>query len=131
MRHVVGLIHQEGESFGISFPDFPGCISTADTFNDIILRGEQALRFHIEGMIEDGEAMPLLSTPGDIVRALGGKLEGGTLVTLRIEVPEKAVRINVTIDEALLDAIDRSAAAEGSTRSGYLAKAALARIMGR
>ena len=28
---VYAFVHEEDGSFGISFPDFPGCISTGDT----------------------------------------------------------------------------------------------------
>ena len=49
MTHVIALIHEEAGSFGISFPDFPGCISTADTLDEAVQRGAQALAFHIEG----------------------------------------------------------------------------------
>lgn len=36
----------------------------------------------------------------------------------------KAKRVNITLPERVLDALDRQAAAEGQTRSGLLAKAA-------
>jgi len=39
-------------------------------------------------------------------------------------IPGKAVRVNITIDEALLEQIDRAAAAGGSNRSAFLADAA-------
>ena len=55
MTHVVALIHEEDGVFGISFPDFPGCISTADNLDDVMARGATALTFHVEGMVEDGE----------------------------------------------------------------------------
>jgi metal-responsive CopG/Arc/MetJ family transcriptional regulator len=41
-----------------------------------------------------------------------------------------AARVNITLPERLLAQIDRAAAAENMTRSGFLATAALARIAG-
>jgi metal-responsive CopG/Arc/MetJ family transcriptional regulator len=41
-----------------------------------------------------------------------------------------AARVNITLPERLLAQIDRAAAAEKMTRSGFLATAALARIAG-
>ena len=38
--------------------------------------------------------------------------------------PTKAVRVNISMDEHLLGAIDRAAAAAGKTRSGLLSEAA-------
>ena len=55
----VAFIHRDKETgFGISFPDFPGCVSTGDTANEALRRGASALAFHIEGMLQDGEAIP-------------------------------------------------------------------------
>jgi hypothetical protein len=45
-----------------------------------------------------------------------------------VELPGKAVRVQVTMDEALLHRIDSAASAEGFTRSGFLAQAARERL---
>ena len=35
MAGYVALVHKdEGTSYGVSFPDVPGCVSTGDTFED-------------------------------------------------------------------------------------------------
>lgn len=55
MSRYIALIHRgETGSWGISFPDFPGCISAADrsSFPDIVDRGAEALRFHVAGLRE-------------------------------------------------------------------------------
>ena len=58
MRYVA-LIHGDNEpGFGVSFPDFPGCVSDGDTVGEAIRRGREALAFHIESMAEDGEDIP-------------------------------------------------------------------------
>ena len=55
---------------------------------------------------------------------------GGAVVALiPFDLPAKAVRINVSIDEHLLDAVDRAAKAAGQSRSTFLAEAARKRIM--
>lgn len=33
---VVALIHEENSIFRVSFPDFPGCVTRADTLDDAI-----------------------------------------------------------------------------------------------
>ena len=40
------------------FPDFPGCISTGKTWDEIQEMVREALEFHIEGMIQHGDALP-------------------------------------------------------------------------
>jgi predicted DNA binding CopG/RHH family protein len=47
------------------------------------------------------------------------------------EPPSKSVRVNITLDEHLLAAVDRAAAARQSTRSGLLAEAARRHILGQ
>ena len=58
MRYVAFIHHDDEPGFGIGFPDFPGCVSDGDTRNDAIRRGREALAFHLEGMADDGEAIP-------------------------------------------------------------------------
>ena len=63
-----------------------------------------------------------------VFSALPGWLEGVGEVALRtlvrVELPGRAVRLSITMDEALAGAVDRAAAAQGFTRSGFLAEAA-------
>jgi predicted RNase H-like HicB family nuclease len=130
MPHVIALIHEEAGSFGISFPDFPGCISTAGTLDEAVQRGAQALAFHLEGMVEDGEAIPQPRSLA-VLRADPGFAEDfadAIVAAVPIELPGKAVRVNITMDEHLLQAVDRAAAAAGATRSGYLAEAARVKL---
>ena len=59
MRHYIGIVHKEPTSdFGVSFPDFPGCISVGKTLAEAAASAQEALLFHIDGMIEDGENIP-------------------------------------------------------------------------
>lgn len=128
MAQAIALVHEEDGVFGISFPDFPGCISTADTLDDAIARGSMALSMHVEGMIEDGEALPVLRTAAQI-RA-SEDMEGAILVAVPVDLPGKAVRVQITMDEHLLAALDRAAAASGSSRSGKIAEAVRSSLRG-
>ena len=58
MRYIAFIHGDEASGFGISFPDFPGCVSDGDTVEDAIRRGSEALSFHVDGMLEDGEPVP-------------------------------------------------------------------------
>ncbi|TPI22175.1 MULTISPECIES: type II toxin-antitoxin system HicB family antitoxin [unclassified Mesorhizobium] len=59
MRQYVGLIHKDDASdYGVSFPDLPGAITAGATLEEARELAEQALAFHVEGLIEDGEAVP-------------------------------------------------------------------------
>ena len=59
MRQYIGLIHKEaGSDFGVSFPDFPGVATAGKSLDDARVMAEEALAFHIEGLVADGEAIP-------------------------------------------------------------------------
>jgi predicted RNase H-like HicB family nuclease len=63
MSEYIALIHKEpGSDYGVSFPDFPGCISAGKTLDEARAAAVEALALHIEGMIEDGETIPAAST---------------------------------------------------------------------
>jgi predicted RNase H-like HicB family nuclease len=124
--HTLALVHQEDGNFGISFPDFPGCISTAGSFADVVERGRQALALHIEGMIEDGVPMPLVATGQELFGS--EEARGAIVVAVPVEMPGRAVRVQITMDENLLAALDRQAKVRGATRSGAIAEAVRASL---
>ena len=127
MRRYVGLIHGGKSGYGISFPDFPGCISSARFIEAVVEKGAEALRFHVEGMIEDGEVIPPPSS-AELLRANSEFAEdfADAVVVLVPMLPPRAraVRLNVSLDEGLVSAIDSAAGKAGLTRSGFLAEAA-------
>ncbi len=45
-------------------PDLLGCVSTGDTLEECIAEMREAIAFHLEGMAEDGEAIPEPTGPG-------------------------------------------------------------------
>ncbi len=47
-----------------------------------------------------------------------------------VDLPGKAVRVNISLEESLLKRIDRAAEMTGESRSGFLAQAAKARLGG-
>ena len=63
MADYIALIHKDPDScYGVSFPDFPGCITAGDTLEEARKNAEEVLPFHIEGMLEDGDPLPPPST---------------------------------------------------------------------
>jgi predicted RNase H-like HicB family nuclease len=60
MAGYIALVHKDdGTSYGISFPDVPGCISAGDTFEQAVGNAAEALAGHFAAMKADGEAIPL------------------------------------------------------------------------
>jgi predicted RNase H-like HicB family nuclease len=124
MRHYIALIHKdEGSDYGVSFPDLPGVISAGSTLDEARAMATEALAFHLQGLAEDGEAVPEPSSLEDIMTIA----ENSDGVAVLIEAPAeevKSVRVNVTLPSDVLDQIDQYAEKEGFTRSGFLAQAA-------
>ena len=52
------VIEQMPNNYGAYAPDVPGCISTADTWDEMLAMIREALTFHIEALIEDGDPVP-------------------------------------------------------------------------
>ena len=59
MAGYIALVHKdEGTSYGVSFPDVPGCISAGDTFEEAEANAAEALAGHFAAMRADGETIP-------------------------------------------------------------------------
>jgi len=126
MRQYIGLIHKEAESdFGVSFPDFPGAITAGKDLNEARARAEEVLAFHVEGMIEDGDALPEPSSLEAVMSDPANRDGVAILVAVKTQAP-KAVRVNVTLPEDVLAEIDDYAESQGLSRSGFLTHAAKA-----
>jgi predicted RNase H-like HicB family nuclease len=124
VRNYIGLIHKDADSdFGVSFPDFPGVVTAGTTLDDARTMAEEALAFHVEGLVEDGETIAEPSTLEEIMSDPDNRGGVAILVSLKTEQP-KAVRVNVTLPADVLEQIDRYAEAHGFTRSGLLTQAA-------
>ena len=73
MADYVALIHKQPTSdFGVSFLDFPGCVTAGTTLAEARRHAAEALALHIDGMIEDGEAIPEPSSLEDLMTAAEG-----------------------------------------------------------
>jgi predicted RNase H-like HicB family nuclease len=124
MRHYIGLIHKDAESdFGVSFPDLPGVVTAGTTLDEARDMAEEALALHIEGLIEDGDAIPEPSSLEEIMSDTENRSGVAILVSVKNDQP-KIVRVNVTLPEDVLAQIDEYAETHGFTRSGLLAQAA-------
>lgn len=124
MRPYIALIHKDaGSDFGVSFPDLPGCITAGATLEEARAMAAEALALHLEGLTEDGEAIPEPAT----IEAIMAERENRDAVAILVDPPKatgRSIRINITLPADVLEAIDRYAEEQGLTRSGFLARAA-------
>lgn len=120
MTDYIALLHKDKRSdYGVSFPDFPGCVTAGRTLEEARRMAPEALAFHIEGMIEDGEAIPDPSTL-DAVMKERENLDAAAFIVAVPTATERAVRVNVTLPQSLVRRIDEVT----DNRSKFLAHAA-------
>ena len=122
MRQYIALIHKDVDSdYGVSFPDFPGCVTAGGDLDAARGMAEEALAFHVDGLTEDGEALPEPSSL-EAVMSDPEHRDGVAILVALAGSPAKTVR--VTLPEDALREIDSYAEAQGFTRSGFLLTAA-------
>ena len=53
------VVIEKGESsFGAYVPDLPGCVAVASTKQEVEQLIAEAIAFHIEGLLENGDPVP-------------------------------------------------------------------------
>ncbi|GJL49913.1 type II toxin-antitoxin system HicB family antitoxin [Candidatus Nitrospira salsa] len=120
----IAIIHKDdGSHYGVSFPDFPGCITAGRTVDDAKDMATEALALHVEGLQEDGEDIPKPSSLEAIMQS--PEFADGVAFLVSLQQPDRTVRVNLTMTERELQVIDAAAAAQGMKRSTYLVKAGL------
>ncbi|AIL64743.1 hypothetical protein NOVO_01735 [Rickettsiales bacterium Ac37b] len=123
MINYIALIRKEPKSdYGVDFPDLPGCITAASTLDKARELAHEALKVHLELMLENGEILPEPSSLEKIMSFSENKDSVAILVSAPLK--SKVVRFNATIDQDLLHAIDHKAQTLGKSRSSFLADAA-------
>jgi predicted RNase H-like HicB family nuclease len=123
MEYIAYLHKEKKSDFGVSFPDFPGCVTAGRTLEEARTLAVEALTLHMAGMLEDGEPLPEPSTLDEVAK--DPAMEGAVAFLVSAEPPEKTVRINITARESQIEAIDRLARARGMTRSAYMVQSSV------
>lgn len=128
MKTYLALVHKEpGSAYGVSFPDLPGCFSAADDLDDVLPKACEAL----ELWFEDAEE----TTPRDfdaVSAEVAEELAAGAFLIAvpRVTNAGRSVRVNLSLDRGMLEAIDAAASARKLTRSAFIAEAARNEIEG-
>ena len=117
-------VHQaDGGSLGATIPDFPGCFSGADDWQDLPRNIQEAIEVHCEG--EDME-IPAPSRLEELRR--NPDYEGGQWVFIDVNLDAldtRKERINLSVPVYALREIDTYVQSRGGNRSGFMVSAAL------
>jgi len=117
-------VHKEDNSaYGAIFPDIPGCFAAADDIQALPRAAQEAVEAHFGA---DEDPIPSASAP-DAWADHPDYQDGGFWLLVNIDfsrVRSRAVRLNISLPENLVQRIDATARQRGQSRSAFLATAA-------
>ncbi|WP_404363707.1 type II toxin-antitoxin system HicB family antitoxin [Marinobacter sp.] len=134
MRYPVALHTDDGESFGVTVPDIPGCFSAGDNEDEALDNAREAILGHLELLAESGEEIPSARPISE--HRQNPDFEGAIWGFVEIDVTPflgKAEKINITVPRLVLRQIDlyvQTHSKEARSRSAFLTQAALERMKG-
>ena len=115
------LLEFSENQIGVTFPDLPGCVTVGADLAEALGNAREALLFHLEGMLEDGESIPA-ATDYKTLKADAGR----QVAIIDVDSPEKQERINISLSASDLARIDEQAKKAGQTRSVFMVQRSLA-----
>jgi len=126
MKYPVYMEKDTDSDYGVTVPDLPGCFSAGSFVEEALENAEEAVLAHIEGLYLDGEEIPRPTS----IEELRARNDSPGLVWALVGVDlgklsKEVRRLNITMPENILSKVDAYARKEGSSRSGFLAEAAL------
>lgn len=114
-------------AFGVVVPDLPGCFSAGDTLDEAVDNAREAIGFWLETVIDDGGAVPAPKTISQ--HQANPEFSGWIWAVVPVDLAalsDKRERVNITLPARVLRRIDAEAKDLGETRSGFIARKALA-----
>jgi|ERR1700726_4909720 hypothetical protein len=90
------------------------------------MNAQEAILLHLEGLLDVGKPLPKAGHIEQLRRKRSFRNWPWAIVDVDMsQVGDKAARINITLPQSILRAVDAYARRRGETRSGFLARAAL------
>ncbi len=85
------VIEKGKNNYSVYSPDVSGCIATGKTVEETISNMKDALEFHIERMLEDGESFPIPKTLNYYIANTDEISSDDILAHIEITLPEMAL----------------------------------------
>ena len=115
-------------AYGVTVPDIAGCFSAGDTMEEALNNVREAIEFHLEGLVEDGQEIPL---PTDMAKHQQNPDFAVNYIWAIVDIDVtrfmgRAEKINVTLPSRLIHLIDNRVTKDSryKSRSGFLAAGA-------
>lgn len=129
MKAYIAYVYKDpNSSFGVSFPDLPGCYGAGESYDEAITNAKKSLREYALALAEDGDDMPEPRTHGELAGDTAELIEMKSAAFI-IEVPlitaGQKRRVNLSLDDRVLAAIDAACESTGVNRSSFLTNIAV------
>jgi predicted RNase H-like HicB family nuclease len=66
MQYLV-VVEKSPSSYGAYVPDLPGCVAVGETRDEVLRLIREAIEFHLDSMLKDGQPIPAPTTTGELV----------------------------------------------------------------
>lgn len=121
-RNYIGVIKKNKSSdYEVFFPDFPSCITAGKTLEEAQTMAQEALQFHVDGMLEDKESLP---NPANLDKIKTKYKKAEAYLVITVKIPSRVIRINITVDEKFLRKLDKYLESHHENRSSFFVDAA-------
>ncbi len=132
MARYVAMVEGKPGSFGLIFPDLPGCVAMGKTMDEVVQFGAEVLSEWADDVVSDGRRLPKARTIEQLLKdpeVQGDLATGSVFISIPLVLDTgRAARANISLDAGLLSAIDEAARRSGVTRSAFIAAAARDKI---
>jgi predicted RNase H-like HicB family nuclease len=65
--NYLAVVERGPRSFGAYVPDLPGCCAVAAGRDEVLKLIQEAIEFHLEGLKEEGGAVPVPQSSGELI----------------------------------------------------------------
>lgn len=123
MLYPIYVHKEDASAYGAIFPDIPGCFAAADNIQELPRAAQEAVEAHFGA---DDDPIPAASSP-DAWADHDDYQGGGFWMLVDVDVSRvrsRAIRLNISLPENLVQRIDATARQRGQSRSAFLAAAA-------
>jgi len=131
--YIAAFVPEEAGNFSVYVPDIPDCVTGGYSLAECVEYGEDIFREMFFELVENNKTVPPpsgLNKVREMVQALraGANLPYPDDTVYQLfaspQTDDVPVRVTISLPKKLLAQLDRTAKAEGFTRSGFLAHAA-------
>ena len=123
MRYLALIDGSEG-SYGVAFPDLPGCVAMGATMDTAMVMASEALGDWISTVEAGGNPSPAARTAEELLLdpEVAQAVRDGSVLTsvLVVRSTGKPIRANLSLDKGVVTAIDAAAQRRGVTRSAMV-----------